>query len=64
MRTLFLLVLALADRPVARELPLFLTREVWGLVETKADAQSQSHSKIVEYAWRDAHPYGDPKKKK
>jgi hypothetical protein len=53
-----------AGKGTERELPLFLTLEVWGLLDDAATKESLSGSKIVEYAWRVQHPFVDPKKKK
>ena len=45
------------EKSPLRELPLFLTQEVWSRLQEKADAESLSNSRVVAYAWRHEHPF-------
>lgn len=51
-----------ADKASMRELPLFLTRDVFNAVDTRAVEEVKTFSKVVEHAWRQAHPFVAPKK--
>lgn len=53
-----------ADKSPPREIELFLTRALFDKLDAQAEAESSSFSKMVERAWRQAHPFVDPKKKR
>ena len=54
-----------AAKTSSRELPLFLTHQTWDRIEAKADSESLSDARVVEYAWRREHPFSNkPVKKK
>ena len=51
-----------ADKAPPRPLPLFLTRALFNKLDARAAEEAVSVSKLVEYAWRRAHPFVEPKK--
>lgn len=51
-----------AEKSPPRELDLFLTRETFNKLNARSDDETLSLSKLVDYAWRQAHPFVDPKK--
>ena len=53
---------AMDDKSPPRELQLFLSRDIFDKLDARAEGESVSLSKLVEYAWRQAHPFVAPKK--
>lgn len=53
-----------ADKSPPREVALFFTRALFDKLDAQAGGEAVSFSKVVEYAWRQAHPFVDPKKRK
>ena len=51
-----------ADKSPPRPLELFLTREIFNKLDARAADETASFSKLVEYAWRQANPFVEPKK--
>ena len=52
-----------AEKSPLRPLELFLTREIFNKLDARSGDETVSISRLVEYAWRQAHPFVDPKKK-
>jgi hypothetical protein len=52
------------SKAAPRELAVFMTREVWTKVEAATASETLNASKVIEYAWRQSHPYKPKPKSK